>query len=106
MNTSSGLFIGGSNVTVHNINLILDEAMTVGTYDIIGSFGTSTQAGGQYGDLTSGSDLYEATSGTLLITKHDTDAKGMTGTFSFVADQIVGGTGTVSITNGSFCINY
>jgi len=100
------LVINGSNVTTHSINLFIDTSMTTGTYNISGSTATSTVAGGQYGELNVGPNLYQATSGTLVISNWNKSSKSVTGTFSFSADQQIGGSATVAITSGSFCVNY
>ncbi|MBD3636807.1 MAG: hypothetical protein HUJ25_05640 [Crocinitomicaceae bacterium] len=101
------LVISGSNLSTHSINLQVDTAWVAGSYNISGSFGTSTTAGGQYSYLPGGPDLYEATTGTLVILENDKTGGAMSATFSFDGNLISGGgSGTASVTNGSFCVSY
>lgn len=59
-----------------------------------------------YATYLSGSTYYQSTSGSVNITKHDTAAKLIEGTFSFAAELFPAGGGSVSVTAGAFSISY
>ena len=82
--------------------LIMNDDITVGTYNI-----------GAEGDPISASvtienffDGYNSTSGTLVVTTHDTQNKNIVGTFSFTGESAFDPSETVEITNGSFDFDY
>jgi hypothetical protein len=49
---------------------------------------------------------FVSSSGTLTITKHDTSAKSVEGTFSFVGESIAEDGSTHTLTAGTFFILY
>lgn len=49
---------------------------------------------------------YQATSGTLTVTEHNTTTKVLKGTFSFVGTDLLGGVATATLTEGSFTAKY
>ena len=82
------------------VGFTMNEDIAVGTYDIGGLFGPVTA---QYNIGTT--ILMSATSGELVITKHDTGQNILEGTFEFEAEELLG-SNSASLTNGSFVINY
>lgn len=83
------------------ISFSIQSDIAVGEYDF-GSFITQTYPTGQY-SVDSG--IYVA-DGKITITKHDTAAKSISGTFNFQASPITGGSPNFSITEGEFNVSY
>ncbi len=78
------------------LSFLLPNTITTGTYDLPGEFTVLYVS-------TEGLP-YFASSGTLEVTKHNTATNEFEGTFEFDGSDYAGG--TVSITNGSFSVDY
>jgi hypothetical protein len=81
--------IGAGKADNSAFAIVLNSA-TTGTYNLanIASFTDANQV------------VYTSTSGTMTITKFETDK--ISGTFSFSAKQAIGGSATIEVTNGEF----
>lgn len=95
------IFINANKNFNEVIGLTLQSNIVVGEYDF-GSFITQTYPIAQY-NFDDG--IYVA-DGKLTITKHDTVAKLISGTFDFEASPITGGSPNFSITEGAFSVSY
>ena len=89
---------GGEAVT-----LIMPSDIATGSYSF-GTLGSTYTA--SYAYSTNVSDIYYSASGTLNVTKHDTQGKHIQGTFSFVAKPFPTGVGSVTVTEGAFDVSY
>ena len=83
--------------------IIMPDDITPGTYSLTES-GTyqATYAGGSG---MSGS-IYLSSSGTLVITEHNTTTKTIKGTFQFTGVDALGAAADVQVTAGSFTVIY
>lgn len=81
------------------VGITVEKDIAVGTHEI-SFFGDVI---GQYNIGTT--ILMSASSGTLVLTKHDQVQKVLEGTFDFEAEEFMG-TNSASLTNGSFSISY
>lgn len=104
-----------SLVAVETSGNILITATSSSGNSLVINFSSSAMAGNSF-ELTAGSantgtyqtsafQTYTATSGSIDITTHDTDANVVSGTFTFVATEFLG-TNTISVTEGSFEVTY
>lgn len=95
-------------------NILITATSSSGNSLVI-NFSSSAMAGSSF-ELTAGStntgtyqtsgfQTYTATSGSIDITAHDTDANVVSGTFTFVATEFLG-TNTISVTEGNFEVTY
>ncbi len=92
------LLIAGSTAGAAKIVQVpLNMDVSPGTYPADGLY-TS-----QY---IEGSNIWNANNGTFTITKNDITAKRIEGTFEFDASPISGTASDVSVTEGSFKVNY
>lgn len=83
-----------------SVGLTMPATVTPGTYSMT-SFGT------YYGQYNPNSSTYTmSNSGTLTITAHNTSAKTISGTCSFVSTPFGQSTPTFNLTNGAFSITY
>jgi len=90
----NGQTANGSKIIV----LSVGQTIKPGTYTIGETiFGTYT---------VNASSFYLTSSGSLTISKHDTSAKRIEGTFNFIADPISGEGKSVTVTDGAFAITY
>ena len=91
-----------SNGMITIIGVSIDKKMSI-TFDQNASGTLSMGATGNigtYSAVTSTSDAYISTSGTLIITQNDT--KAVAGTFSFSGIYSADLTKSITVTNGSF----
>jgi hypothetical protein len=96
------LVIAGITTDGATLALLMPDNVTAGSYDF--DFGTGIYIG-VYNPPGTTIGLVSQASGTLKIITHDTVAKRITGTFSFIATPITSGT-PVTITEGYFSISY
>ncbi|MEM7108883.1 MAG: DUF6252 family protein, partial [Bacteroidota bacterium] len=82
------------------IGLTVPSNINNGSYTL-GGLGSTYSA--SY--IKSATESFFADSGTLTITNHNTDSKQIEGTFNFTATPLFG-SGSISITEGSFQVNY
>lgn len=82
-----------------SLSVTFSPTIAPGTYSI-STFG---EVAGSYNP--NATTFMGADSGSLTITEHDISGKRITGTFSFEA-SVLGGTGTASITEGTFSVGY
>lgn len=100
-NIMGQLIISASDAQVtKTIGITVNEDITIGTYEMAGLFGSVT---GLYNIGTS--IIMPASSGELVVTKHDMDQNILEGTFEFEAEELLG-TNSASLTNGSFSVMY
>lgn len=85
-----------------NVGIGVSKNAAPGTYGL-GSVISGSLPYGLYS--TYSNQAYDCTGGILVITKHDKTAKQIAGTFQFNAFGITNGQ-TLSITSGSFSLNY
>lgn len=84
-------------VTTIGITFVIDQGTTLP----MGTSGTTIKATGTY---QNGSDVFEAKSGTLVLTKNDTQGRIAEGTFEFEAED---GNGVKKpVTAGKFSLKY
>lgn len=98
---NNALTITGVKQNLETISLQLPSTITPGTYN----FTTPEEYFFNYIKNTSATGIFNAQSGSFTIINHDTSAKKIKGTFSFVAKLISGET-THSITDGTFDVTY
>jgi hypothetical protein len=84
------------------VNLTMNEDITAGTYSI----GTAADAISGSITLNDFFDIYTSTTGSLTITSNDVVNGNIVGSFSFSAVSISDPTVTVSVTAGSFDVDY
>jgi hypothetical protein len=96
------LIIAGITSDGSTMALLMPDNITPGTYSL--DFGTGIYIG-IYNPPGVTNGLVSQNNGTLTIISHDTVAKKITGTFSFIASPISSGT-PVTITEGHFSITY
>lgn len=96
------LFITATNADVtRTVGLFIPTDIAPGTYEIGSPF--SADIAGQYN--ADAQTSLTAESGTLKITSHDKVNEVIEGTFSFEAAEFLG-SGTASLTEGSFGVGY
>ncbi|TRX58292.1 hypothetical protein FNH22_14635 [Fulvivirga sp. M361] len=83
-----------------SITLTIPSNIETGTYGL-GSAGAEHAA-----VYTSGTTSFNTTSGSLVITSHNTTTRVIIGTFTFAAQSPSNSNTTVNVTNGSFDIAY
>lgn len=86
------LSINGTTSNGNKLNLYIKESLAVGSYPISGGFLDDVRA-----EVINSTGEYDATAGTLMIISKQNNT--ITGTFQFEA-------GSVTVTNGSFRIEY
>jgi len=86
--------------------LMLSNLTKVGTFNL-GSFGSNGYADfiRQVGTTVEDFSTDDSHTGTVEITKFDTEKKKIEGTFSFTAKSSTGNN-TINVTNGSFSLTY
>ncbi|HBS85387.1 MAG: hypothetical protein A2W91_16395 [Bacteroidetes bacterium GWF2_38_335] len=93
------IVLNGTNGTT-TVGLAMPATVTAGTYSL-------TSIGDYRGIYSVGSTInYSSTSGTLVVTSHDSTTRRIEGTFTFVANNFAGTGTNVNITEGSFAITY
>lgn len=97
--------VASENASFPSIGLNIPSDISSGTYNLSGILGTYK---GLYNLGNGQDDQFSASSGTLTITSHDTNADFIQGTFSFTASPNLGNSSTNSfnITEGAFAISY
>ncbi len=94
----SSFIVASSSTTQQNMTLNIPENPAVGTYDL------ANPVQGYSMGYSAGSTSYSVTEGQLVVTAADNAAGTVSGTFSFTGTAVFGGSGTVSVTNGTFSI--
>ena len=86
--------------------LMLSNLTEIGTFNL-GSYGSSGYADfiRQVGTTVEDFSTDDSHTGTVEITKFDTEKKKIEGTFSFTAKSSTGNN-TINVTNGSFSLTY
>lgn len=82
-----------------SVTLVFPETITPGSYTLDG-----TSYIGSYSPNLSTFTI--STSGTLVISSHNTSTGNIVGTFNFVAQDLSSGGSSYNLTNGSFSVNY
>ena len=102
MDFSGSLTISGSTSSSSALAITVPNTITPGSYSI-----DLTTYKGQYNNAdVSPTVSTVADSGTITISAHDTTAKTIVGTFSFVSSPLMGTTPQYTITDGSFSVSY
>jgi hypothetical protein len=99
---SGQLVLAGIATDGTTMALLMPDNVTPGSYNL--DFATGTYIG-IYNPPGVTVGLVSQANGTLTIISHDTVAKRIVGTFSFIATPISSGT-PVTITNGYFSVSY
>jgi len=100
--TGGQLVVAGITSDGASLALLMPDNITPGSYNL--DFGTGIYIG-VYNPPGTTVGLVSQANGVLTIISHDTIAKRITGTFSFIASPISSGT-PVTITEGYFSISY
>ncbi|TVZ51962.1 DUF6252 family protein [Dokdonia sp. Hel_I_53] len=104
----SKTIIANNTNTNQNITITLNGAIAIGTYDLSSTTSSANSTALYTPDITSGGSSYVAQSGgTVTIDSYDDVAGSMSGTFQFVAEDILQQTTeTYTITEGSFSVTF
>jgi hypothetical protein len=97
--SGSTIILSGSTGITKSIGLTLPLTIGTGTFDI-GTFGSTYS-----GSLISGTSYYYSDSGKLSISSHNKSTKTISGTFNFVASDMLGSK-KVTVTEGKFTVKY
>jgi len=82
---------------IYTLTFLLPDDVATGTYEL-------NSSNLEYSAICEkGDDGYMASSGTIVITKHNESTNKLEGTFSFTGS---GAAGEISVTNGSFNLEY
>lgn len=95
------LVITGVNGAGEGVSLQLPSDITAGSYTF-GSYGDTYSA--TYAPAAT--SIFSSDSGSFTITEHDTTTKWIEGTFSFEGSPYPSGTGSVTVTEGTFGVSY
>lgn len=101
VNSGDIMIIASDSQASQTVGITIPETATVGTH-AMGSMGADYY--GQYNP--NGSTFTISTSGSVVITSHNTTTDQIVGTFSFNSAPLGGGAPTFNLTQGSFTINY
>lgn len=83
-----------------SIGFTIPATITAGSYGL-NSLGSTYSA-----TVMDGANIYVSTSGSIVITQHDTAGKRIVGTFNFTAQEFPIGSATISVTEGQFEVTY